>query len=253
MVGLVGESGCGKSTLGRMVAGILPPSAGTIRYRGQARIGLKVQMIFQDPFASLNPRMRVEDIVGEAPVVHGIVKKEELDDYLDELLRALRPGPELQAALPAPVLRRAAQPHRHRARARGEARVPGVRRGGRRARRLDPGADPQPLHEAARGPGPHLPLHQPRPRRGRAPLRPRGDHVPRARGRVGAGRRDLPRAEPPLHPGAAASRCRASTRARPSSSRSSARSPRRSRRPPAATSTRAARTPCRAARSRRRR
>jgi len=86
VVGLVGESGCGKSTLGRMVAGILPPSAGTIRYRGQERIGLKVQMIFQDPFASLNPRMRVDDIVGEAPLVHGIVKKDELDGYLDELL-----------------------------------------------------------------------------------------------------------------------------------------------------------------------
>jgi peptide/nickel transport system ATP-binding protein len=86
VVGLVGESGCGKSTLGRMVAGILPPSAGTIRYRGEERIGLQVQMIFQDPFASLNPRMRVADIVGEAPVVHGLVKKDELDGYLDELL-----------------------------------------------------------------------------------------------------------------------------------------------------------------------
>jgi peptide/nickel transport system ATP-binding protein len=86
VVGLVGESGCGKSTLGRMVAGILEPSAGKIRYRGEERIGLQVQMIFQDPFASLNPRMRVADIVGEAPVVHGIVKKEELDGYLDELL-----------------------------------------------------------------------------------------------------------------------------------------------------------------------
>jgi peptide/nickel transport system ATP-binding protein len=86
VVGLVGESGCGKSTLGRMVAGILPPSAGTIRYRGQERIGLKVQMIFQDPFASLNPRMRVDDIVGEAPLVHGIVQKADLVGYLDELL-----------------------------------------------------------------------------------------------------------------------------------------------------------------------
>jgi oligopeptide/dipeptide ABC transporter ATP-binding protein len=91
VVGLVGESGCGKSTLGRMVAGILPPSAGTIRYRGESigRPGaslLKVQMIFQDPYASLNPRMRVEDIVGEAPLVHGIVKQDALDDYLDALL-----------------------------------------------------------------------------------------------------------------------------------------------------------------------
>jgi peptide/nickel transport system ATP-binding protein len=86
VVGLVGESGCGKSTLGRMVAGILEPSAGAIRYRGRETAGLKVQMIFQDPFASLNPRMRVADIVGEAPLVHGIVKREALDGYLDELL-----------------------------------------------------------------------------------------------------------------------------------------------------------------------
>ena len=91
VVGLVGESGCGKSTLGRMVAGILEPSAGAIRYRGeeagwQRASLLKIQMIFQDPFASLNPRMRVADIVGEAPLVHGIVKREALDDYVDALL-----------------------------------------------------------------------------------------------------------------------------------------------------------------------
>jgi peptide/nickel transport system ATP-binding protein len=94
VVGLVGESGCGKSTLGRMVAGILEPSAGTIRYRGKEKPGLKVQMIFQDPFASLNPRMRVADIVGEAPLVHGIVKRAELDDYVDAMLArcGLDPG-----------------------------------------------------------------------------------------------------------------------------------------------------------------
>jgi peptide/nickel transport system ATP-binding protein len=96
VVGLVGESGCGKSTLGRMVAGILEPSDGTIRFRGRATAqmtpeqardaALKVQMIFQDPFASLNPRLRVSDIVGEAPMVHGIVGRQELPDYLDEVL-----------------------------------------------------------------------------------------------------------------------------------------------------------------------
>ncbi|MDX1432142.1 MAG: ABC transporter ATP-binding protein [Gammaproteobacteria bacterium] len=104
VVGLVGESGCGKSTLGRMVAGILQPSAGDILFRGksilaqgspQAReAALKVQMIFQDPFASLNPRMRVADIVGEAPVYHGIVPRAEIDDYLDDVLErcGLDPG-----------------------------------------------------------------------------------------------------------------------------------------------------------------
>jgi peptide/nickel transport system ATP-binding protein len=93
VVGLVGESGCGKSTLGRMVAGILEPTAGAIRYRG-GKPGLQVQMIFQDPFASLNPRMRVADIVGEAPLVHGIARREELGDYVDALLArcGLDPG-----------------------------------------------------------------------------------------------------------------------------------------------------------------
>jgi peptide/nickel transport system ATP-binding protein len=100
VVGLVGESGCGKSTLGRMVAGILPPSAGALRYRGEERIGLQVQMIFQDPFASLNPRMRVEDIVGEAPLVHGIVSKDALDDYLDQLFARCGLDPSYKRRFP---------------------------------------------------------------------------------------------------------------------------------------------------------
>ena len=96
VVGLVGESGCGKSTIGRIVAGILEPTAGAILHQGvntsdmeaaQLRqVSLKTQMIFQDPFASLNPRMRVKDIIGEAPIVHGIVRASELDDYLVEVM-----------------------------------------------------------------------------------------------------------------------------------------------------------------------
>jgi peptide/nickel transport system ATP-binding protein len=96
VVGLVGESGCGKSTLGRVVAGIHPPSAGRLLYRGRdvarlsgaeaRRVQLAVQMIFQDPMSSLNPRLRVAEIIGEAPRVHGIVGRRELDAYLDELL-----------------------------------------------------------------------------------------------------------------------------------------------------------------------
>ena len=104
VVGLVGESGCGKSTIGRMVAGILEPTKGSIQYRGEdllslpkakrRSMSLKSQMIFQDPFASLNPRMRVKDIIGEAPVAHKIVSSAELDDYLDEIMSlcGLEPG-----------------------------------------------------------------------------------------------------------------------------------------------------------------
>ncbi|CAO3436363.1 ABC transporter ATP-binding protein [Azospirillum argentinense] len=97
VVGLVGESGCGKSTLGRMVAGILPPSAGNLRWRGRDlrelspadrhHANLKIQMVFQDPMASLNPRLRVADIVGEAPVVHGLVPRREAEDYVAATLR----------------------------------------------------------------------------------------------------------------------------------------------------------------------
>ncbi len=96
VVGLAGESGCGKSTLGRMVAGILPLSEGTIFYKGKdvaqlpteelKHFALNIQMIFQDPFASLNPRKRVRDIIGNAPLVHGITKRSELDEYLDKVM-----------------------------------------------------------------------------------------------------------------------------------------------------------------------
>jgi len=104
VVGLVGESGCGKSTLGRIAAGILPASSGVVRWNGQdvsAQEGtaakeakLKRQMIFQDPYASLNPRMRVADIVGEAPLVHGMTTRAGFDSYVDEQMRraGLDPG-----------------------------------------------------------------------------------------------------------------------------------------------------------------
>jgi len=96
VVGLVGESGCGKSTLGRMVARILDPSAGERLWRGRPYAQyegseshaerLAVQMIFQDPFASLNPRLRIVDIVGEAPVVHGLVPRRERDAFVARTL-----------------------------------------------------------------------------------------------------------------------------------------------------------------------
>lgn len=96
VVGLVGESGCGKSTLGRMIAGLLPPSEGQVLFKGRDRLRLDdkdaraarlaVQMIFQDPYASLNPRARVEQIIGEAPVFHGLVGRREMAQYVGEML-----------------------------------------------------------------------------------------------------------------------------------------------------------------------
>ena len=97
VLGLLGESGCGKSTLGRMVAGIMRPSAGQVIWKGQdiatlpadkAKAAmLQVQMIFQDPYSSLNPRLRVDQIIGEAPSVHGMIPRGEFDGYVDAQLR----------------------------------------------------------------------------------------------------------------------------------------------------------------------
>jgi peptide/nickel transport system ATP-binding protein len=110
VLGLVGESGCGKSTLGRMVAGLMTPSEGAIRFRGadvasltgkQAReAALKVQMIFQDPMSSLNPRLRVEAIVGEAPQVHGIVSRSERDRYVADMLTYVGLDPDMRRRYP---------------------------------------------------------------------------------------------------------------------------------------------------------
>ncbi|MGL4728008.1 MAG: ABC transporter ATP-binding protein [Bosea sp. (in: a-proteobacteria)] len=110
VVGLVGESGCGKSTLGRVVAGIHPPSAGEMFWCGKPVAGqspqerkaatLAIQMIFQDPMSSLNPRMRVKDIIGEAPLVHGIVSKESQEAYVEEVMGKVGLDPTYRRRFP---------------------------------------------------------------------------------------------------------------------------------------------------------
>ena len=110
VVGLVGESGCGKSTLGRMIAGLLPPTGGQVLFKGCDRASLApgdahkarlaVQMIFQDPYASLNPRARVEAIVGEAPLVHGLVSKAGVQAYVDDMLKRVGLDPDFKRRYP---------------------------------------------------------------------------------------------------------------------------------------------------------
>jgi peptide/nickel transport system ATP-binding protein len=99
VLGLVGESGCGKSTLARLAAGLIGPSSGQVLYRGAdiAQQGAaerrawrpRVQMVFQDPFASLNPRMRVGQIITQGPRFHGLVSRGELPEYATQVLEAV--------------------------------------------------------------------------------------------------------------------------------------------------------------------
>ena len=110
VVGIVGESGCGKSTLGRIVAGILDASEGEIRYKGQtlaemperqaAQARLDVQMIFQDPSSSLNPRHRVDEIVGAAALRHGKTSRAGLTDYIAGQMRRAGLDPAMSRRFP---------------------------------------------------------------------------------------------------------------------------------------------------------
>ncbi|RMF42463.1 MAG: dipeptide ABC transporter ATP-binding protein [Deltaproteobacteria bacterium] len=103
-LGLVGESGCGKSTTGRLIARLLEPDSGQVLFRGDDLTRLSqrqlrplrrhLQMIFQDPFSSLNPRMRVFDILAEPLLLHGLVGRRELAAEVRELARRVGLGPE---------------------------------------------------------------------------------------------------------------------------------------------------------------
>lgn len=110
VLGLVGESGCGKSTLARMVSGIHAPSSGHVRYRGEpvastrggreVKLTTKVQMIFQDPYASLNPRHRISRIIGEGPVAHGLIDAKQMDDYVSEMMQSAGIDPSYRFRYP---------------------------------------------------------------------------------------------------------------------------------------------------------
>lgn len=97
-LGIVGESGCGKWTLGRTILKLLEPTSGSVHYKGKSIFDIpadelkelrkEMQIIFQDPYSSLNPRMNVSSIVSEGLTEHNIYKKgKELDEYITEVIR----------------------------------------------------------------------------------------------------------------------------------------------------------------------
>ena len=95
-LGLVGESGCGKSTLGLMLVRLLDPTSGEVNYRGKnifllkgiesKKIRKKMQIIFQDPYSSLNPKKLIKSILSEPFIIHGIVKRKIIEEKINKLL-----------------------------------------------------------------------------------------------------------------------------------------------------------------------
>jgi ABC-type glutathione transport system ATPase component len=98
-LGLIGESGSGKSTIARMVLGLIEPTSGHVTFDGQAISGVpqyklrslrkRIQPVFQDPFAALNPRMRVASIIAEPFIIHKTIAKTDIRGRCSELLRAV--------------------------------------------------------------------------------------------------------------------------------------------------------------------
>ncbi len=109
-LGLVGESGCGKSTTGRAVLQLHRPTSGEVLFEGKDLVKMKgeelrqmrrrMQMIFQDPYASLNPRMTVGDIIGEPLLIHGLATGKEVEERVKELLKLVGLNPSFANRFP---------------------------------------------------------------------------------------------------------------------------------------------------------
>ena len=109
-LGLVGESGCGKTTIGRAILHIIKPTSGSAFFKGEdigtmyrddnPRLRKLMQIIFQDPYGSLNPRMNVRDIIGEAPLYHKLTTRSEMDDYVVDIMQKVGLRPESRAKYP---------------------------------------------------------------------------------------------------------------------------------------------------------
>src|SRR5205807_2037941 len=174
-LGLVGESGCGKSPAGRAILQLYKPTGGTVNFLNKSLTTLgggelrkmrrEMQMIFQDPYASLNPRMTVGSIIGEPLEIHNLARGREKQERVQELLRIVGLNPYFA--------------HRYRPRPGGPAELHRLRRAHLGPRRVDSGAGHQPARRAPRPVQSDLPVHCPRPLGGAPHQRSRGGHVRR--------------------------------------------------------------------------
>lgn len=207
-LGIVGESGSGKTTLGRMLVGLLEPTAGAVRYEGRAQSGVSpsVQMVFQDPISSLNPRRTVGESIADPLRARGERDEGRIRRRVRELLERVGleaahydryphefSGGQRQRVGIARAL--AAEPARHR-----------VRRAGLRARRHHSGPSGSPARRVAAGAGVRAGVRGARPR-GRTPGQPPGGgDAARVNRRVRARRRGVRIPAGPLHQAAAGRR-----------------------------------------------
>ena len=181
--GLVGESGSGKSTIGRSIIRLYDPTAGKdhLRRAGHQRAPLphpeqhpatQMQMIFQDPMASLNPRKKVEDIIGEGLDIHHMYKTQgERREKVEKILAKVGLAPEHAERYPPPVLRRPAPARRHCPRPHHEPEAHHRRRVHLGAGRVHSGTGGQPDEGHPAGDRHGLPVHCPRPVHGQSTSR----------------------------------------------------------------------------------
>ena len=209
---LVGESGCGKTTLGRTLVQLTPSTDGRVVFDGYELADVdpddmrplrrRMQIIFQDPFGSLNPRMPVSDLIGEGLLSQGLTDRNARDKRVEDALELVGLRREYSRRYPHEF---SGGQRQRIGVARALALGPRLHRRGRaglRARRVDPEPGPQPAARPQARPQPDLPVHQPQPVGRPVLLGPGRGHVPRQDRRDRDRRAAVPGPAPPVHGGA---------------------------------------------------